>query len=459
MRIVIVGGGKIGLSIATQLTREEHDVVLLDNNRSVVNWASDKLDMMVMYGNGAALEMQREADVEHADLLVAATPLDELNILSCILARKLGCQNTIARVRNAEYTEQLYFLKEELGLSMVINPEWAAAREIFRLVQFPGFLKRDSFAKGRVEIVEILLQEDSPLKGMKLMSLPKKLKLNILVCAVERGGDVYIPDGSFVLESGDSIFVTAPSTTLSDLVRRLGMHGRKSRDALIVGGSRIAQYLTPMLAKAGTRVKIIENNEARAMQLAELLPEATIINADGSNQMVLLGENIEKMDTVVTLTNIDEENLIISMYSNHIGVPQVITKINRTEYNDVFTNKGIDCIISPKLLCAQSVVRYVRAMQNEEGSSVVAIHRLANEKVDALEFNVTSATWNLGKSLREIQLKPNILFACINRMGRVIIPGGKDTLEEGDTVVIVTPADRVIVDLNDIFMPEEEQGL
>jgi trk system potassium uptake protein TrkA len=455
MKIVIVGGGKVGFSLADQLTREGHDVTLIDNDRRVVNWVTDTLDMMAMYGNGAELSVQRAADVEHADLLIAATPQDELNMICCIIARKLGCQNTIARVRDVEYMEQMYFLREELGLSMTINPELTAAREIFRLMQLPGFLRRDSFAKGRVEIVELDLPKNSPLDGVQLMELPKKLKMNILVCAIERDGEVYIPAGSFRLHGGDKIYVTAPATVLVELIRSLGMRTHKTKSVLIIGGSRIAQYLTPMLLKTGTRVKIIESNPERSMFLAEILPEATIIQNDGSNQAVLLSENIEQMDTVVTLTNMDEENLIISMYANHIGVPQVITKINRTEYNEVFRNKGIDCVISPKLLCAQGIVRYVRAMQNTDGSSVLTMHRLVDGRVEALEFNVTESTLHLGETLRDITLKPNLLIACINRMGRIIIPGGSDYMAAGDTVVVVTSSDRVILDLNDIFAAEE----
>lgn len=455
MKIIIVGGGKIGFFIADQLTRENHDVVLIDNDRRVVKWVNDRLDIMVMYGNGATRLVQEEADVEHADLLIAATPHDEVNLICCIVARKLGCPNTIARVRDAEYAEQLYFLKEELGLSMTVNPEWAAAREIFRLMQLSGFSKRDVFAKGRVEIVEIVLHDNSPICGARLSELPKKLKMKVLVCAVHRGNEVHIPGGSFLLESGDKVYVTAPSVVLADLMKTLGIRGQKSKDALIVGGSRIAQYLTQMLAKTGTRVKIIENNTARATQLAELLPDASIINADGSSQAVLLSENIEAVDTVVTLTNMDEENLIISMYANHIGVPQVITKINRTEYSELFADKGVDCIVSPKLLCAQSVVRYVRAMQNTEGKSVISVHRLVEGEVEALEFRVTPETKNLGRTLNETVFKPGILISCINRMGKIIIPGGNDTIEVGDTVIIVALASRVIVDLNDIFADKE----
>ncbi len=451
MKIVIVGGGKVGRTLSEQLAREKHDIVLIDNSREVVSELSAELDIMVMYGNGASMHTLQAAEVGSSDLMIAVTPMDELNFMCCVIARKLGCPNTIARIRDPEYHEQLYFLREELGLSMTVNPEWTTATEINRLLQVPGFLKRDSFAKGRVEIVEIVVQPDSPLCGMRLPDMHRHLKVRVLVCAVERGNSVSIPDGSFTMQAGDKIYVTAPTGDLGELLRGLGIRSRKAKDVLMIGGSRIALALSSMLIRSGARVKIIESSPERAAKLAELLPEATIINADGTNQTLLNTENISQMDAVITLTNIDEENLIISMYANWLGVPQVITKINRLEYTDVFRDKGVDCVISPKQLCAQSIVRYVRSMQNLSGSSVITMHHLVNNQVEALEFLVTESTLNVGKTLSEIRLKPNILIASITRMGRVIIPGGSDTIEMGDTLIIVTASGRVIPDLNDIF--------
>lgn len=454
MKIVIVGAGKVGSTLADQLTREGHDIILIDNDRDVVRRISDELDVLTVYGNGASLDVQKDADVEHSGLLIAVTPQDELNLMCCILARKLGCQNTIARVRNPEYARQSYFLKDELGLSMIVNPEWTTAREIFRLMQFPAFMKRDSFAKGRADIVEILIKEGSFLDGVVLRELHKKMSIRVLVCAVQRESEVIIPDGSFRLEAGDKIYVTAPTTDLVELTRIIGVKNHKAKNVLIIGGSRIAEYLTDMLIKTGARVKIIEKDYERSLFLAETFPEAIIINADGSSQGVLRAENAAQVDTLITLTNMDEENLIISFYANHIGVPQVITKVNRTEYTELFRDKGIYRAFSPKLMCADNIIRYVRAMQNTEGSAILSLHHLVNDQVHALECNVTEKTLHLGKTLAEIQLKPNLLVACINRMGRVIIPSGKDTLRVGDTVVVVTTTDRVILDLNDIFVQE-----
>ena len=455
MRIVIVGGGKVGFAIASQIAREGHDITLVDENREHVTSLSEELDILVLQGNGASLEAQRAAGVEDSDLLIAATPYDELNLLCCILARRLGCPNTIARVRNHEYAEQLYLLKKELALSLVINPEMATAREIFRLLQFPGFLKRDSFAKGRVEIVALALREDSALCGVRLMDLHKRLKLRLLICAVQRGGEVHIPRGDFVLECGDEIYVTAPAAELVKLMHAFGLKKHPMHDVLLVGGSRSAVQLALLLVKTGIHVKLIEKKPERCRALAEALPNVTVICADGTDQAVLRSENVAQMDGVVTLTNMDEENIIVSLYANHVGVRQVVTKINRTEYRDILNHCGIECIVSPKQLCANEVIRYVRAMQNTAGDSVLTIHPLVDGKAEALEFEVAEHTLYRGTRLADIKLKPHILLACINRQGRIIIPGGADFFEKGDTVVIVTAANRVILELNDIFLYEE----
>ena len=451
MKIVIIGGGKVGTEIAHQLSNEEHDVVLIDNDRRVVKLLGETLDMLTIYGNGAGLEKQRQADVGGSDLLLAVTPQDELNMICCIIARKLGCKNTIARVRNPEYARQMYFIREELGLNMTVNPEWSTAREIFRLMQYPGFLKRDAFAKGRAEIVELEVKKGGALDGVSLFEMPKKLKVKVLVCAIQRGGNVIIPDGNFRLEAGDRIHVTAPAAELVSLLQAIGLRSRRSKNAMIIGGGRITRYLAESLLKIGTNVKVIEMDQRKSVQLAEALPDATIINADGTDQLVLNAENIRSMDSVVALTNMDEENLVISMYAKRIGVEQIVTKLNRTEYVDLFRSNGVDCIVTPKHLCAQEIVRYVRAMQNTGDSEVISLHHLLDGKVEAVELRVSERTKYHDVPLKDIQLKPNILLACISRRERIIIPGGGDVMMPGDTVVVVTLAGRVILDLNDIF--------
>ncbi len=451
MKIVIVGAGKVGFALTQQLTKEGHDVVVIDSNKNVLQESLMTLDVMVVHGNGASLRVQKEAGVESCDLVIAATSADEINLLCCIIARKLGHAHTIARVRNPEYAEQLFFLKEELGLSMMINPERTAANEIFRLLQFPSFLKRDSFAKGKVEIVEIVLKENSILDGKQLLDLYKIAKVRVLVCAVERGSQVYIPDGSFRLQKDDKIYVTAPTRDLTALIKHMDLYTHRIKDVLIIGGSNIAYYLAADLIASGVAVKIIESKHSRCMELAGLLPKASIVEADGCSKAILQSEGIESTDAVVTLTNIDEENLLVSMYANFLQVPKVVTKINRTEYNEVFHGKGIDCVISPKLLTSNDIVRYVRAMQNTTGGSVITLHRLVDGRVEALEFLATEDTNYLGQTLQQIQLKPNILISCINRGGEIIIPNGETTIELRDTVIVVTTADRPINTLNDIF--------
>ncbi len=451
MRIVIVGDGKVGFALTVQLAKEGHDVVVIDSNKLVLEEAQQALDINVVHGNGATVKSQNQANVENSDLLIAATSADETNLLCCITAHKLGCAHTIARVRNPDYYSQLYDWKDELGLSMMINPELATASEIFRLLQFPSFLRRDSFAKGRVEIVEIELAKDSPLDGCRLMDFGKKVKVQVLVCAVQRDGNVYIPDGSFQLQGGDRLHVTASSGNLAKLIRNLGVDQRKIRDVMIIGGSRIAFYLAAELIKAGVSVKLIEKEPSRCAELSDLLPKATIIGGDGSDRNVLDSEGLAQTDAVVTLTDFDEENLIISMYANYLGIYKVITKINRTEFNEVLAGKGIDCAVSPKDLCCTDILRYVRAMGNRKGGSVTTLHRLVEDKVEALEFQVGKGLPYLGQPLIKLRLKPGILLACINRRGRTIIPSGSDTIEAGDSVIVVATADRVIQNLQDIF--------
>ncbi|MBD5560746.1 MAG: Trk system potassium transporter TrkA [Clostridia bacterium] len=455
MRIVIVGDGKVGYALSEQLTSEDHDIVVIDSRREVLEASLNTLDVKVVRGNGATFEVQREAEVEDSDVLVAATSADEVNLLCCIVARKLGCPHTIARVRNPEYA-QLRELQAELGLSLMTNPESACALEIFRQIQFPSFLHLDSFAKGRAEIVEFELRTGSPLIGHELMDFDSITHVNSLVCAVDRGGEVFIPDGFFRLEEKDKISVAASAADLARLVRSLELSRKKIRNILIVGGgSNIAYYLTRSLSDQGARITLIERQRERCEKLAEYFPKANIVLGDGSDRRVLDAEGIAMQDAVVTLTDVDEENLIISMYADFVGVPKVVTKINRAEYTEMFRDRNLGRVVSPKEACTTEIVRYVRAMQNTSGGEVLALHRLVDGRLEALEFRATRATQHLRVPLRELKLKPDILIACINRMGRVVIPRGSDSLRLGDTVIVVTFSDRMIKDLNDIFADPE----
>ena len=455
MKIVIIGGGMVGFTIASQLTNEGHDITVVDRNQSVAAQISDSLDCMALAGNGASLEVMRSAGVPDCDLLIACTAQDELNMLCCVFAKKLGCRSAIARVRTPEYADQMYYFKDELGMSMTINPELNAAREMFKLLEIPGVLKRDTFAKGRVEIVEIVPKPGDVLDGTQLLDLPKKLKSRILVGVVQRDGDIIIPDGSFTLCAGDKVSICAPTSELVRMLRSIGENPKKAKNIMLIGCSKVTDYLCYMLLNEGAKVRVIESDPELAAAFAERFPRAEVVCADGRSEAVLREENAAGMDAVAALTERDEENLILSMYLSSSGVPQVLTKVDNTEFGNLLAGRGDSRIISPKKLCADAIIRYVRAMQNTDGSNVLTLHHLADEQADALEFQVTESCRYLGKKLLEMRFKPNTRLACINRMGRIIIPSGADTLEVGDTVVVIAAANRVILDLNDVFADEE----
>lgn len=454
MKIVIVGDGKVGYTLTKQLSEEGHDIVVIDSNRRILMESQEALDVAVVDGNGVSVEVQREAGVGTSDLLIAATSGDEINLLCCIVAKKLGCRRTIARVRNPQYDQQIRFLKDELGLSMVINPEKAAALEIFRLLQFPTFLKRDSFAKGSVELVELKLKQNNPLSGKSLGQFRAIANVNALVCAVEREGEITIPKGDFTLQAGDKITIAADAADLVRLIKHLGVYAPKAQRVMIVGGSRTAEYLAQLLLKSKAKPVVIEKELERCKALSQSVPDATVINGNGTEKELLLSEGIRSMDAVVTLTGMDEENLIISMFANYIGVPKSVTKISRTEYSEVYAGMGIESIVSPKLLTANEIVRYVRAMENTSGGSVVTLYRIVDGKAEALEFSVKGDCAFLDTPLHRLQLKDDVLIACIIRARKVIIPSGGDVLQKGDTVILVTAADHSIRDLKDMIREE-----
>lgn len=452
MNIIIVGDGKVGAALAAQLSTEGHDITIIDSNPQAVESSTEKLDVMAVIGNGASMATLQEAGADKADVLIAATSLDELNLLTCLTAKKVGARHTIARVRNPEYADQLITMREELGLSMTVNPELSAAQEAYQLLQFPSFLKREAFAKGQVEIVAVPVDAGSKLAGIPLFKLHEIAGVNVLVCAVERGDEVHVPSGSFTLEAGDTIFVTAGLSDLARLVKNLKLVDRKVKNLLIIGGSRIAFYLARRCLDSGVSVKIIERDHARCVKLAESLPGAVIIEGDGSRKDVLDAEGLRHADAVVTLTGMDEENVVLSMYATHEGVPKVITKINRIEYADVFRKMGIGSTISPKGLCCAHIVRYVRAMSSASGfDSVLTLHSIVDGQVEALEFLAGPETRHCGEALKDIPLKKGILFAGITHGGQSILPRGDSRFFPGDTVIVVTAGGRVISDLEDIF--------
>jgi len=449
MKIVIIGDGKVGYTLTQALSNEGHDLVVIDNHRNALDQTAH-LDVMVMEGNGASAAVQREAGVAQSDLLIAVTSADETNLLCCMVARKLGCKHTIARIRNSEYQEAQYLLRDELGLSMAVNPEKVAAREIFSLIKFPAVLKRETFFKGRAEIVAIPVHAGGKLDGMALPQLYKALKVRVLICAVERGNDVIIPDGSFVLKGGDNLYVTAPARDLVSLIKVLELEKARIRSVMLVGGSRIAMHLAKQLCDAGIQVKILEKDRAKCEMLGALLPDALISRADGTSFQELLNEGLEEVGALVTLTNIDEQNLVISMYASQMNVPKIITKINRLDYENFMRDSDEESTVSPRMLVCNNILRYVRSMQNRTGS-MLALHRMLGGRVEALEFRVTRDTAYIGTPLIDAPVQKGILVAAISRRGNVIIPRGDDCLKEGDGVVIVTSSGHALTDLNDIF--------
>ncbi|MCI5526612.1 MAG: Trk system potassium transporter TrkA [Oscillospiraceae bacterium] len=452
MKIIVVGDGKVGLTLTEQLSKEEHDIVVIDKNPTVLQNSQETFDVMVVPGNGASRQVLLEAGAQDADLVIAATSADEINLLCCLTAKKLGCTHTIARVRNPEYAGQLVFLKDELGLSMVINPEATAAREMFQILQFPSFLNRDRFAKGRVEIVELKVEKGCTIIGKYLHELHENAKVKVLVCAVERGEQVYIPSGNFKIEEGDKIHVTAETRDLTKLIHYLGIPLPKMRDVVIVGGSRLGYYLANMLIQSGVKVKIIEIDYERCLQLSELLPRALIINGDGCQQKLLNEEVYGKADAVISLLNIDEVNLVISMYAKKLGVPKVIAKIDRIEYMNVFKSFTEESFISPKNLICNDVLRYVRAVGNSGEGSMLTLYRLIGNQVEAIEFLAGKDTHFLGVPFSKVPMRPNLLIASIRRDDRTIFPTGSDCIQLGDRVLIVTTESGRFYELNDIFL-------
>ncbi|MDR1565355.1 MAG: Trk system potassium transporter TrkA, partial [Oscillospiraceae bacterium] len=432
MKIIIVGDGKVGYALTEQLSRENHDIVVIERDAKALQKAINVFDVMGIQGNGASREVQEEAGVDSADVLIAATSADELNILCCLVAKKLGAEHTIARVRNPEYLEQLRWMKKDLGLSMTVNPEYEAAQEIFRTLRTPGAIKIDSFAKGRVELAEVRITEDSKLDSLKLSELRQRYKQKILVCAVSREKKVIIPNGEFTLREGDKIHITAPPDEMSAFFKKIGVLKQRVHSVMLIGGGRISYYLAKMLLDIGMHVTIIEINPARCAELNALLPEANIVNGDGSEQEVLREEGINEIDAFIALTNLDEENMIMSMYAKDHEVPKIIVKINRRSFHNIMIKAGVDSIVSPKMLTTYEIVRYIRAMQNSVGDNMESLYKILEGRAEALEFNIFEDSDITDVPLKRLSLKQNLIIAAIVREGRIIMPTGESCIRLGD---------------------------
>lgn len=450
MNIIIVGCGKVGEVLAEQLNDEGDNITVIDLDPKKVSMVMNRYDVMGVVGNGATHLTQQEAGITRADLLIAVTGSDELNLLCCLIAKKAGNCQTIARVRSPEYNSEAPFLKDELGLAMVINPEQAAAAEIARVLRFPSAIKIDTFARGKVELLKFRLPEKCPLAGLAVKEISTKLNCDVLICTIERGDDVYIAHGDFVFEEKDVISVIAAPRRASDFFRKIKYKTNSVRDVMIVGCGEIGQYLSELLLRSGISVKIIEKNARRCEDLCALLGDAVIINDDASDQNVLLEAGLAKTGAFVALTNLDEENILLSLFARNTANCKLVTKINRIDFGSVIKHLDLDTIIYPKNITSDTIIRYVRAKKNSIGSNVETLYNVIQGKVEAAEFIIKDGSPVVGIPIMKLKLKDGVLIAAILRDKKVIIPRGPDSIQVGDAVVIISNH-LAVHDISDIL--------
>ncbi len=448
MKIIIAGCGKVGHKLADKISNEaDNDITVIDINRTAVNETANSYDIMGVVGSCTSIETLEEAGIKDADVLVAVTGSDETNLLTCLIAKKLGGCQTIARVSKPRFISEINLIKDDLGLAMVINPERIAAREIARVLRFPTAIHIDTFAKGRVEILKFKVPPDSILDNYRIADIPSGLNCDILVCGVERGDEVFIPGGNFVIRSGDFVSIVAAPNKGSEFFRKIGIKTNRVKDTIIVGGGDTAYYLAERLSQTGIKVKIIERSPERCEELCRLLPKTEIVNADGTDNKVLLEEGIQYAESLVSLINIDEENILLSLFArSQSDKCKIITKINRIAYDEVISKLNLDTIIYPKATTADAIVKFVRAMKNSLGSDIETMHHILDGKAEALEFKINKNSRVIGTTIEKLKIKKNVLIACITRNSQVIIPRGYDEIKQGDRVIVVT----TIEGLNDI---------
>lgn len=450
MNIMIVGCGKVGQTLAEQLNEEENNITVVDTNAERVQNLTARLDIMGYVGNGATHTVQQEAGIDKTDLLVAVTGSDELNLLCCLIAKKAGNCETIARVKNPSYSSESNYLKDELGLAMVINPEHAAAAEIARVLRFPSAIKIETFAGGKVELLKYRVPEGSRLTGMAVKDVVAKLGCDVLVCTVERGDEAYIADGNFVFAEKDIISVIASPKNAADFFKTIGYKTRSVKDVMVVGGGETAQYLCRILHRTGVAVKIIEKNSALCRELCVKFPDVSIICGDASDQALLMEEGIDTASAFVALTGLDEENIFLSLFAKSVGHPKVVTKINRIAFDDVIKHLDLDSTIYPKNITADIIARFVRAMENSAGNKMETLYNIIQGKVEAAEYTVGKGTPVTGVPLMKLKKKKDVLIAAIIRADKVIIPRGSDMILAGDRVVVVSRA-KTVDDISDIL--------
>lgn len=437
MKIIIVGCGKVGLTLAQQLSKEKHDLTMIDENPERLHRVTDGIDVMGIVGNGVNHVTLKEAGIDTADLLVAVTGSDEKNLLCCVIGKRAGHCQTIARIRNPIYNEEADFLKREFGMAMVINPERTAAAEIFRVFQFPSAIRVDSFAKGNVELLHFKVQPGSPLIGTKLSQIHQQFKANVLITIVARGEDVIIPNGSYVFAEGDVLSVVAQRMEALNFFKQIGMAKNSVKNAILVGGGEICFYLSRMLLKAGTRVTIIEKNKDRCEELSSSLPDATIIYGDATDQELLFEEGIEDVSGFAALTGVDEENILLSLYAADVSKATTVTRVDRSSFNSVINEMNLGCIIYPRVITSDYILRYVRSLNPDTDSEVETFYKLAHGKAEALEFKIKSDSSFIGKPIMSLKFRKNTLIGCIYRDHKVIIPNGQDCLQAGDSVLVI----------------------
>lgn len=451
MKIIIAGCGKIGVAITKSMLKEGHDVTVIDSDRDRVNEMSNIFEVMGVSGNAADSDVLAEADVPGTDLFIAVTASDELNMLSCLFARRLGARHTIARVRKTDYNDRsLDFIKQQLELSMTINPEQLAAKELFNLLRLPSAVRVETFSNRNFEMVVLPLKADTPLNGMRLSEMRARYKGRYLICTVQRGDAIFIPDGNFELQSGDQIGLAAAPAEIQKILKQLNLTRKQARSLMILGGSRTAYYLARRLSFAGNYVKIIEQDRARAEEIAELLPSCAVISADGAEQELLLEEGIRSVDAFIALTGMDEENILLAAFASSVNVKKVIAKVNRTELAGLAKSLGLDTIVDPKQSVADRVTQYARALSNSRGSKIETLYNIADGKAEVLEFAAAREFPGTGVPLKNLDLKRNLLVAGIVRNRRTMIPTGDDAIQPADKVIVVT-AGRQLNDLSDIL--------
>lgn len=439
MKIIIVGAGKIGELLCRDLSTEGNDITLIEQNSKILDRVLSVSDIMGIVGNGANREVLSDAGVSNSDIFIAVTTNDEINIISSVMAKKMGAKYTIARVRNPEYSEQMQFMKESLGIDIMLNPEAEAADFIRKNLEYPNALNVDSFAKNKVNLVEILIEENSYLNNLKLMDFKRKYFRNILVCIVQRGNEIYVPTGNFILKTNDRIYVTGEAIDLRDFYKSLGHSDEEIKSVFIVGGGRITHYLVDILLKKKMDLKIVELKKERAKELSETFENVEIINGNGIDMDLLEEENFSSYDACVSLTGIDEENIIISMFADKIGIKKTITKINRTSLLNVLDFVGLQSILTPKKIIADYIVKIVRSFASSQGeNNIQNLYRFADNRVEAIEFLVGESNRIIGTPLKDLHFKENVLVPYIIRKGKLIMPNGFDIIQPNDTVIIIT---------------------